>query len=135
MVSEISSQGSDRPGRKAVKTLAFYGPDKQLNQVITAQVGLDKLAGPRADGIATVGNTSKSGSSPLTVPPSGKRKAGRSCLWIPGFFCCFLIINVLKDSFLFYVNRCFAYMYVCVPCTCLILENARKSHWIPWNRS
>jgi len=41
-------------------------------------------------------------------------------------------INVLK--IIYYVYRCFDYMYVCIPCTCLVPVGARRGCQIPGSR-
>lgn len=40
-----------------------------------------------------------------------------------------------KNILLLYVHRCFACMRVCVSQICLVSEEVRREHWIPWNWS
>lgn len=39
------------------------------------------------------------------------------------------------ESLLFYVYSCFGCRKVCAPLACVVLAEARRRCWVPWNRS
>lgn len=49
-----------------------------------------------------------------------------------------LFVHILKPflkKFLFYIYEFFPFMYVCVPCVCLMAEQATRECQIPWDWS
>lgn len=42
----------------------------------------------------------------------------------------YLSISTMNTSF--YIHRCLAYIYVCVPHVCLLPMEAKRGHQIPW---
>ena len=46
-----------------------------------------------------------------------------------------LLCRIFKNDLFDYVYMCLACMYICAPCACLVPEEARRGHQIPWNWS
>lgn len=41
----------------------------------------------------------------------------------------------VDENYLFNVYDCFVYIYACVPCTGLVLEETRRGHWTPRDKN
>jgi hypothetical protein len=39
-----------------------------------------------------------------------------------------LFVHKLEKKYLFYMYECFAGTYICAPCVCLVLSEARREH-------